>query len=107
MAIHLISSNLCGPDSNDNYFKSLPKVYQRFVRNIQSELFLKLMFIMFTKQVNLIPHQCSSFLTSDNIIKVFDKANRYQETITKQFPVISVVLLDNGKYCCICYIEII
>jgi len=36
--------------------------------------------------------------TSDDIIKVFDKANEYQETTSKKFPVISVVLLENGKY---------
>ena len=38
-----------------------------------------------------------SFSTSDGIIKIFDKANKYQETSSKQFPVISVVLIDDGK----------
>ncbi|GBB90017.1 hypothetical protein RclHR1_01690002 [Rhizophagus clarus] len=69
LAIRLISSNLRGSDSNDKYFRNLPQIY-------------------------LIPHQGSSSSTSDGIIKVFDKANKYQETTSKQFPVISVVLLD-------------
>ena len=73
LAVQLISSNLRGSDSNDKYFKNLPQVY-------------------------LIPYQGSSFSTSDGIIKVFDKANKYQETTSKQFPVISVVLLDNGNF---------
>ena len=73
LATRLISSNLRGSDSNDKYFRSLPQIY-------------------------LIPHQGSSFSTSDGIIKVFDKANKYQETTSKQFPVISVVLLDNGIF---------
>src|SRR6266542_5386962 len=72
LAIRLISSNLRGSDSNDEYFRSLPQVY-------------------------LIPHQGSSSSTSDGIIKVFDMANKYQETTSKQFPVISVVLLDEGN----------
>ncbi|RIA99608.1 hypothetical protein C1645_849990 [Glomus cerebriforme] len=69
LAVRLISSNLRGSDSNDRYFRKLPQIY-------------------------LIPHQGSSSSTSDGIIKVFDKANKYQETTSKQFPVISVVLLD-------------
>jgi hypothetical protein len=72
LAIRLISSNLRGSDSNDKYFRKLPQIY-------------------------LIPHQVSSSSTSDGIIRVFDKANKYQETTSKQFPVISVVLLDNGN----------
>jgi hypothetical protein len=73
LAIRLISSNLRGSDSNDKYFRNLPQVY-------------------------LIPHQGSSSSTSEGIIKVFDKANKYQETTSKQFPVISVVLLDGGDF---------
>ncbi|RIA81638.1 hypothetical protein C1645_547708 [Glomus cerebriforme] len=69
LAIRLISSNLRGSDSSDKYFRSLPQIY-------------------------LIPHQGSSSSTSNGIIKVFDKANKYQETTSQQFPVISVVLLD-------------
>ncbi|UZO04044.1 uncharacterized protein OCT59_024443 [Rhizophagus irregularis] len=69
LAIRLISSNLRGADSYDKYFRNLPQIY-------------------------LIPHQGSSSSTSDGIIKVFDKANRFQETTSTQFPVISVVLLD-------------
>jgi hypothetical protein len=49
LAIRLISSNLRGPDSNDKYFRSLPRVH-------------------------VIPYQCSSSSNSDGIIKVFDKA---------------------------------
>ncbi|CAB4417698.1 unnamed protein product [Rhizophagus irregularis] len=70
LAIRLINSNLRGSDSEDEYFKSLPRVY-------------------------LFPHQVSLSTTSDDIIKVFNKANEYQEINSKQFPVISVVLLEN------------
>ena len=73
LAIRLISSNLRGSDSEDKYFRKLPQIY-------------------------LIPHQGSSSSTSDGIIKVFDKANRFQETTSTQFPVISVVLLDEGSF---------
>jgi hypothetical protein len=73
LAIRLISSSLRGFDSNDKYFRNLPQIY-------------------------LIPQQGSSSSTSDGIIKVFDKANKYQETTSKQFPVISVVLLDYGDF---------
>jgi len=48
-------------------------------------------------RVYLIPHQGSSSSTSDGILKVFEKANKYQETSSEQFPVISVVLLDEGE----------
>ncbi|CAI2195387.1 11763_t:CDS:2, partial [Funneliformis geosporum] len=73
LAIHLISLNLRGNDSNDEYFRSLPQVY-------------------------LIPYQVSLSSTSDGIMKVFDKANKCQEIISKQFPVISVVLLKNADF---------
>ncbi|PKY54759.1 hypothetical protein RhiirA4_548384 [Rhizophagus irregularis] len=73
LAIRLISSNLRGSDSYDRYFRRLPQIY-------------------------LIPNQGNHFSTSDGIIKVFDKANKYQETTSKQFPVIGVVLLDNGDF---------
>ncbi|UZO21060.1 uncharacterized protein OCT59_013464 [Rhizophagus irregularis] len=69
LAIHLISLNLRGSDSNDGYFRKLPQVY-------------------------LIPHQGSSSSTSEGIIKVFDKANKFQEITSKQFPVAGVVLLN-------------
>ncbi|PKC05361.1 hypothetical protein RhiirA5_485721 [Rhizophagus irregularis] len=69
LAIRLISSNLRGTDSYDKYFRNLPQIY-------------------------LILHQGSLFSTSDGIIKVFDKANRFQETTSTQLSVISVVLLD-------------
>ncbi|UZO24840.1 uncharacterized protein OCT59_017134 [Rhizophagus irregularis] len=70
LAIRLINSNLRGSDSEDEYFKSLPRVY-------------------------LFPHQVSLSTTSDDIIKEFNKANEYQEMNSKQFPVISIVLLEN------------
>ncbi|PKB93807.1 hypothetical protein RhiirA5_482008 [Rhizophagus irregularis] len=73
LAIRLISSNLRGTDSYDKYFRNLPQIY-------------------------LILHQGSLFSTSDGIIKVFDKANRFQETTSTQLSVISVVLLDEGIF---------
>jgi hypothetical protein len=73
LAIHLINSNLRGSSSNDEYFKRLPTIF-------------------------LIPYQGSSSSTSEDVIKVFDKANKYQETDSKQFPIISVVLLDDGNF---------
>ncbi|CAG8798195.1 2759_t:CDS:2, partial [Racocetra persica] len=69
LAVRLVSQNLKGFDSEDDYFRKLPQVY-------------------------LIPHQGSSSSTSDGILKVFEKANNYQKTTSKEFPVISVVLLD-------------
>ncbi|CAI2169727.1 10559_t:CDS:2 [Funneliformis geosporum] len=69
LAVRLISQNLRGSDSNDEYFRKLPQVY-------------------------LIPHQGSSSSTSEGIIKVFDKAVNFQDTSSEEFPVISVVLLD-------------
>ncbi|RGB32753.1 hypothetical protein C1646_706036, partial [Rhizophagus diaphanus] len=70
LAIRLINLNLRGSDSNDEYFRTLPQIY-------------------------LIPYQCTSSSTSDGIMKIFDKANKYQKTASKQFPIASVVLLDN------------
>ncbi|KAF0511309.1 e3 ubiquitin-protein ligase [Gigaspora margarita] len=72
LAIKLVGQNLRGSDSNDGYFRKLPQAY-------------------------LIPYQGSSFSTSDGIIKVFEKANKYQETSSKEFSVISVVVLDEGS----------
>ncbi|RIA84473.1 hypothetical protein C1645_742305 [Glomus cerebriforme] len=69
LAVRLISQNLRGSDSNDEYFRKLPQVY-------------------------LIPHQGSSSSTSEGINKVFQKAVAYQETSSEEFPVLSVVLLD-------------
>ncbi|CAB4494066.1 unnamed protein product [Rhizophagus irregularis] len=69
LAVRLISSNLRGSDSSDMYFRKLAQVY-------------------------LIPHQGSSSSTSEGITKVFEKANKFQKTTSKQFPVASVVLLD-------------
>ncbi|CAG8812591.1 24865_t:CDS:2, partial [Cetraspora pellucida] len=70
LAIKLVGQNLRGTDSNDKYFRKLPQVY-------------------------LISYQGSSSSTSDGIIKVFAKAIKYQETNSKEFSVISVVVLDN------------
>ncbi|CAG8534868.1 35142_t:CDS:10, partial [Gigaspora margarita] len=69
LAIRLVGQNLRGSDSNDEYFRKLPQVY-------------------------LIPHQGSSSSTSEGILKVFQKAQNFQETSSSEFPVISVVLLD-------------
>ncbi|CAJ0901056.1 6354_t:CDS:10 [Entrophospora sp. SA101] len=69
LAIRLVSQNLRGSDSNDEYFRTLPQVY-------------------------LIPHQGSASSTSEGIDKVFQKAKKYQDTGSEDFPVISVVLLD-------------
>ncbi|CAI2169350.1 17607_t:CDS:2 [Funneliformis geosporum] len=73
LAVRLISSNLRGPESSDDYFKTLPKVH-------------------------IVSYLCSSSSTSDGIINVFEKANKYQETNTDQYPIISVVLLNNVGY---------
>ncbi|CAB4443920.1 unnamed protein product [Rhizophagus irregularis] len=67
LALRLISSNLRGSESNDDYFKSLPKVH-------------------------IFPYLCSSSSTTDGITKVFGKANKFQETNS---DVINVVLLDH------------
>ncbi|CAG8728536.1 16693_t:CDS:2, partial [Cetraspora pellucida] len=69
LAIRLVSQNLRGSDSDDPYFRGLPQVY-------------------------VIPHQGSSSSTSDGIVKVFDKANNYQKGSSDEFPLITVVLLD-------------
>ncbi|CAB4390800.1 unnamed protein product [Rhizophagus irregularis] len=69
LAINLISSNLNGFNSRDEYFRTLPQIY-------------------------LITHQGSLSSTADDIIKVFGKAKKYQETDSKEFPIISVVLLN-------------
>ncbi|CAG8783131.1 16805_t:CDS:2, partial [Acaulospora colombiana] len=61
--------NLRGGDSDDSYFRTLPQVY-------------------------VIPYQGSSSSTSDGIVKVFKKAEDYQKTNSKDFPLITVVLLD-------------
>ncbi|CAG8574733.1 752_t:CDS:10, partial [Racocetra persica] len=61
LAIRLISQNLRGADSDDPYFKTLPQIY-------------------------IIPYQGSSSSTSDGIIKVFKKAQNYQTTSSKEYP---------------------
>ncbi|CAI2174630.1 14904_t:CDS:2, partial [Funneliformis geosporum] len=72
LAIRLVDQNLRGLDSNDTYFRTLPQAF-------------------------FIPHQGSSSSTSDGIEKVFQKAKAYQKTSSDEFPVISVVLLDEGN----------
>ncbi|GBB99412.1 hypothetical protein RclHR1_03510006 [Rhizophagus clarus] len=67
LALHLISSNLRGLESNNDYFKSLPKVH-------------------------VVSYLYSSNFTSDGITKIFEKANEYQENNPN---IINVVLLDN------------
>ncbi|CAG8803668.1 21081_t:CDS:2, partial [Dentiscutata erythropus] len=69
LAVRLISSNLRGADSDDEYFKTLPQMY-------------------------FIPHQGSASLTSAGILKVFDKAETYQKTSPEAFPLQAVVFLD-------------
>ncbi|CAI2163042.1 10103_t:CDS:2 [Funneliformis geosporum] len=65
LAIHLINSNLRGSESNDEYFKKLPRVYT-------------------------IPYLCSSSSTSDGIHNVFETAKKYQETSSIEFVEASV-----------------
>ncbi|CAG8631484.1 21109_t:CDS:10, partial [Gigaspora margarita] len=69
LAVRLVSQSLRGNDSDDPYFRTLPQVY-------------------------LVPHQGSSSSTSDGILKVFNKAYNYQKGNSKEFPLITVVLLD-------------
>ncbi|RIB21686.1 hypothetical protein C2G38_2175948 [Gigaspora rosea] len=69
LAIRLVSQSLRGNDSDDEYFRTLPQVY-------------------------LVPHQGSSSSTSDGISTVFNKANNYQKGNSEEFPLITVVLLD-------------
>jgi hypothetical protein len=42
----------------------------------------------------MVPHQGSTSSTSDGILKVFEKALSYQKTTSNEFPVTTVVLLD-------------
>ncbi len=72
LAIKLVQQNLRGTDSNDEYFKKLP-------------------------QVIFVSHQGSLSSTSEGIKKVFDKAKACQEKFSKDFSVVSVVLLDEGN----------
>ncbi|CAG8447095.1 15140_t:CDS:10 [Dentiscutata erythropus] len=69
LAIRLVSQNLRGADSDDPYFKTLPQIY-------------------------IIPYQGSSSSTSDGIVKVFKKAQNYQTTSSEEYPLNTVVLLD-------------
>ncbi|CAB5202119.1 unnamed protein product [Rhizophagus irregularis] len=66
-ALQLINLNLRGSESNDDYFKSLPKVH-------------------------VVSYLYSSNSTSDGIAEIFEKANKYQEINS---DIINVILLDN------------
>ncbi|CAG8470531.1 17412_t:CDS:2, partial [Cetraspora pellucida] len=69
LAVRIISMNLRGADSDDSYFRTLPQVY-------------------------MIRYQGSSSSTSEGISKVFQTAQNYQQTSSKENPVTAVVLLD-------------
>ncbi|KAL4235125.1 hypothetical protein ACF0H5_006763 [Mactra antiquata] len=68
LAMQLIRSNLRGKDSEDDFFKTLPQLY-------------------------CVSFQGSESSTSDGIIKVFKKAESYQDA-NKSGDVLSVVVLD-------------
>lgn len=68
LAMQLIKSNLRGKDSEDDFFKELPQLY-------------------------CVSFQGSESSTSDGIIKVFAKAEKYQESNNIE-DVLSVVILD-------------
>ncbi|KAH3751683.1 hypothetical protein DPMN_186252 [Dreissena polymorpha] len=68
LAIQVIRSNLRGKDSKDDFFKTLPQLY-------------------------CVSFQGSESSTSDGILKVFEKAEKYQESNSKD-DVLSVVILD-------------
>lgn len=68
LAMQLIKSNLRGKDSEDDFFKELPQLY-------------------------CVSFQGSESSTSDGIIKVFTKAEKYQESNNIE-DVLSVVILD-------------
>ena len=68
LSMQVIRSNLRGKDSKDAFFKCLPQLY-------------------------CVSFQGSESSTSDGIIKVFEKATRYQETNNAE-EVLSVVILD-------------
>ncbi|XP_053401074.1 uncharacterized protein LOC123550673 [Mercenaria mercenaria] len=68
LAMQLIKSNLRGKDSEDEFFRELPQLY-------------------------CVSFQGSESSTSDGIIKVFEKAEKYQESNNIE-EVLSVVILD-------------
>ncbi|XP_053405686.1 uncharacterized protein LOC123566607 [Mercenaria mercenaria] len=68
LAMQVIRSNLRGKDSRDEFFKRLPQLY-------------------------CVSFQGSESSTSDGIIKVFEKAENYQKSSSKD-SVLSVVILD-------------
>lgn len=68
LSLQLIKSNLRGKDSEDPYFKTLPHLY-------------------------CVSYQGSELSTSDDILKVFEKAIRYRK-LNKKEEVLPVVVLD-------------
>lgn len=68
LSMQLIRSNLRGKDSSDSFFRSLPQLY-------------------------CVSFQGSESSTSDGIIKVFEKAQNYQDHNQSE-DVLSVVILD-------------
>lgn len=72
LAVKIVKENLRGRDSIDPYFRTHPQVY-------------------------IIPHQGSPSSTSEGILKVFAKAQRYETRHdSDRFPSRAVVLLDEG-----------
>lgn len=74
LAVKIVKENLRGHDSVDPYFQTHPQVY-------------------------IVPHQGSSSSTSEGILKVFAKAERYEtrhNPNNNKFPSRAVVLLDEG-----------
>ena len=68
LSVQLLKSNLRGKDSQNEYLKSLPQLY-------------------------ILSYQCSESSTSEGILKVFDKAEKYRKANENQ-GVMPVVLLD-------------
>lgn len=68
LSMQVIRSNLRGKDAKDSFLKTLPQLY-------------------------VVSHQGSESSTSDGILKVFDKAKRYEKH-NKSGDVLPVVLLD-------------
>jgi len=78
LAIRLVSSNLRGTDSDDEYFRKLPQVIISS-NNVYILLYLECLLLhQLCFKVVVIPHQGSSSSTSDGILKVFQKAEIYR-----------------------------
>ena len=68
LSVQLIKNNLRGRDSTDPYFQTLPNLY-------------------------IVSYQCSESSTSEGIIKVFEKAEKYRKA-NEHLNALPVVLLD-------------